>query len=187
MKTKDLLFYLVLGAALGAVAGGAAAGALALYARHRWWAISLFALAGAIAAAAGGPASGSRRAAMRDAAAGFALAGAGFFLLTAARTFSGVPIGNALAVGLVFFTFIFSAAVGASHAWSLRERDALPAAALFGGVAGLLALAAGMKTLSPESLTLTGALSGAVYGGLVWLAIGVARRLFSVDVGQFRV
>ena len=187
MKPRDLLFYLAAGLALGAVAGAVAARALGVYDDSRWSAVILFAFAGAIAGSAGAVVSGSRRAAARDAAAGFVLSGGGLWVISLARFARGDLSTNAVAVGLVFFTFIFSAALGASHAWSLRERGAWVAAALFGGVGGLLALALGMKIISIANLVVTAAAAGAVYGGFVWTAIAAARRIFIVDVGQFRV
>jgi len=187
MKARDILFYLVAGLVFGAIAGSVAAKARAVYGDSRWSAVLLFALAGAIVSSAGAAVSGSRRAAARDAAAGFVLLGAGPYVMSLARHAGRDLSTDLAAVGLVFFTFVFSAAVGASHAWSLRERAAWVAAALFAGVAGLLGLAVGMKIISIEHPVLTAAATGAVYGAFVWTAVGAARRMFIVDVGQFRV
>jgi hypothetical protein len=180
------LAYIVAGAVLGAVAGAIAAAAVNRYLESRWWAIGLFALAGALAASAGAVASRSRRAALRDGALGFILAGLAFYTIPAVQESAKSP-GTSMALGLVIFTVLFSAAVGASHALSLREISAVIAAALFGGTAGLLALAIGMKVLSAQTLVMSFASAGAMYGGMLWYAIGLARRFFSVDVGQFRV
>ena len=184
MKTRDLLFYLILGAALGAIAGALAAKALRLYALyHPWRGTGAFALAGAIVSAAGAASTGSRRSAWREPLLGFVLAGLGFVALTGSYAISQ----DAPNVALVFFALVFSAAVAASHAVSLREGNAALAAGFFGGIGGLLALAAGMTLIIREDLIWRCAAAGAVYGALVWLGAGAARRLFSVDVRQFRL
>jgi len=186
VSPKALLAYIIAGAALGAVAGPLAAAAMNLYAESRWWSVSLFALAGALAASAGAVANRSRRAALRDAAVGFILAGLAFYAMPAIQASAKSPE-TSTELGLVIFTVIFSAAVGASHALSLRETSAAIAAALFGGAAGLLALAVGIKFLSARDLVTSFASAGAIYGCMLWYAVGLARRFFSVDVGQFRV
>ena len=187
MKTRELSAYVILGAVLGAAAGALATRGVLEYARDRASATALVAAAGAVFAMAGAAAARSKRAAVRDGVAGMALAGAAFALFGESAQSINEASPNLVAVALVFFTFIFSAAIGVSHAWSLRERDARLAAGLFAGVAGLLALAAVMGLVSKQAVTASAMLGGALCGGLVWTAVGLARRLFSVDVGQFRV
>ena len=183
MKTKDFLFYLILGAALGAVAGAGGAKALSLYVDDPWRAAAVFALSGAIVAAGGAASTGSRRAAWRDPLVGLVLAAIGFLAITASYSVSEtVPH-----VALVFFAFLFSALVGGAHCLSLRETGAALAACFFGGIAGLLALALGMMVIDLGRLPPTCALAGAAYGGLLWLGVAAARRLFSLDVDQFRL
>lgn len=183
MKARSLLLYLVIGAAVGALAGAGAAEALATYPADRTRAMVVMALSGAVLSSAGAAAAFSRRSAWRDPLAGLLLSAVGFLAFTA----SGSASESGPKVVLVFFSFIFAGLIAASHALSLRERTAALAAGFFGGIAGLFALAVAMRIISPDSFTATYAASGAVYGGLMWFGAALARLLFSVDVGRFRV
>jgi hypothetical protein len=183
MKARDLLFYLAIGAVLGALAGAGAAKSLEIYSTDCVRAFGVMVLSGAILSAAGAASAGSKRSAWREPLAGLVLSGLGF----SAFVGSGSASDSGPQIVLIFFSFLFAGLVAASHALSLRERNAALAAGFFGGIGGLLALAAAMWIIVPESFVPTYAAAGAVYGGLMWFGAGLARVLFSVDVDKFRV
>ncbi len=96
---------------------------------------------------------------------------------------------NSAALAYVVFALFYSAAVGAAHATSLGRREFRLPAAFFGAIAGLVALAAGVRILwTVRTISVAGAIAaGAIYGAFLWLAIGAARRAWSIDVERFRV
>lgn len=188
MRTRGVVLYAAVGCVLGGLAGVAAAGALCVFPTSRDRALFLAALAGGLVALAGAISTRSQRAALYECAAGVLMGVAALgialnFLESAGK--AALPAGLPAVVS-VLYTLGFSAVLGVLHTWRYGKAVAAPAA-LFAGIGGLTALFLATTIVSVESAYATAGASGAIFGALVWAGVGLARRLFGVDVEVFRV
>jgi hypothetical protein len=173
------------GCVSGVLAGLAAAGAYR--AAGGAGGFVLAALSGALAAAPGAVMASRKKAIPFECAVGVVMGAGGFVAALAVWSGRDNLTAGTIALAAVLFVLAFSAAVAAVHAYRVSgPRLALPAV-VFAGMAGLIALAVGVRFGEPESPYAAGALVGALYGALLWGSMGLVRRLFGADVGAFRV
>jgi len=140
-----------------------------------------------LASAPGAVAGSVKKSFPLECAAGLALGAVGLVAGLALQANQARLTPGTVALTVVLFVLAFSAIVAAVHAHRIAGPKLVLAAAVFGGMAGLIALALTARLAGGESRYSTAALIGGVYGGLLWGATGLVRRLFAVDVGAFKV
>lgn len=186
MRFRRVIVYALAGCVLGGLAGLAAGGAFSASDPTGRTALALMCVAGGLLASAGAIASSSRRAAMYDCPAGILATGLGLYG-TAHLVAPGASMSTgARAASVVALALVVSATLGAVHTWRHGWRIGAPAA-VFAGIGGLAAVVAATQIISEGSLYATSLESGAIFGALVWGAVGLAKMLFGVDVEAFRV
>lgn len=187
MRTRALFSYMAAGAAVGVVAGLTALGAWRTAPENLWLGLVPAAISGAAAATGGAIASRSIRLVGRDGLAGLLL-GCGVYL-AAVSAHANMGESSTAAGAYVMLVLLFSASVGFWHAMSLGGKAVRLPAAFFSAIGGLIGLAATAGLTRPESgiSVPIAALSGALFGLLLWSAAGAAVRLFATDVTRFRV
>ena len=186
MRAQRVFLYVLAGAVLGCLAGLSAAAALGQVEGDSSRGLLLACLSGLLLSAAGGAAMRSHRAFGLEVPLGAAL-GAAFFAAGRAMAGAEALSGDLGALAAVSAVLVFSAAVAAVHVWRAGGGRISFSAAVFAAVAGLAALAAAAKLVSPARLYTSLAAAGALYGAAIWGAVGFSRRLFEVDVAEFRV
>lgn len=186
MQARRVVFYTLAGALAGCLAGLLAAAALGRFGEAGPAGLLLAACSGLVVSAGGGAAMRSRRAFLSEIPAGTALA-VGLFALGRAFPSLVASSGNTPALAAVASVIVFSAAVAALHTWHVAGSRVAFVSAIFASIGGLAALAASASLVNATHPYLTLAAAGGIYGAAVWAAVGVARRLFGVDVEEFRV
>jgi len=185
MKPGRIIRYLGAGLVLGALAGIIPAAAWQRTSDD-FFEMVLLGVTGAVLAGAGGVAAGSARRAFLDAVVGLVLAGPGLFFGLGLLWNSFGQGQSSRAFCLVLYTVAASAVLTVSHTWNDPRRVALPAAC-FACIASVGALALIASFFSEAHLVSSLVASGAVWGGLFWTGLAVARSIFGVNIDAFRV
>ena len=186
MRARGVMLYTLAGAVAGCLAGLLAAAALERFGEAGPAGLLLAAGSGLVVSAGGAAAMRSRRAFLSELPAGTALA-AGLFALARAFPSLGASSGNTPALAAVASVVVFSAVVAALHTWHVAGSRVAFVATIFAPIGGLVALAASASIVTTSHPYLTLAAAGGIYSAALWTAVGAARRLFGVDVEEFRV